>query len=285
MTFSELQTMCYQLLREKSTNTSVDSTTLKALINTAYTIVTQFLPWKAWETVTTRTVPSTTVASLGSATSLVVADATGFAAGQTICVYASNRYDYAVISSISTNTMTLVSPGILYAHTTASKVVPISFAMPENSAVHQIKWRKVAATGTPTAKRLVGVDRSSIDKYDPYYSGAGEPTVFYYDTYSTYQYIKVLPVPDAACYLDIYYRSNSVTALSGDSDTPVIDVQYHSAIGFMAGMLIGIRNKDQELASMCKDMYVMTMTLAQSMFCGRMETNSSYDFSRGVSEQ
>lgn len=286
MTFADIQAMCYQLLREKSTNTSVDSTTLKALINTAYTIICQFLPWKYFFSVTTKTVPYSTVASWTTGASFSAASGANFFAGQKICVYTTTRYDYTTIATVSPSTGAITcSPTIPYTHTTASKIAGITFAMPENTAIKQIKYRLYTATET-LAGLLTGVDMKSADKDVPYISTTGAPSSFFYDTYNSTaasQVFQIYPVPDKiGYYLDIYYQTPTPTALSGDNDTPVIDAPFHSAIGFYACMLLGIRNKDQVLAPMCKDMFVTTMTLAQNVFGSRVETNETYDFIRGV---
>lgn len=286
MTFADLQALFYLLYRQKSTNTSISTTNAKILLNQAYYVMCSNMQWTILETMLTRSIAYSTVASRASATSYTVADGTNFYTGQEICVWdtGGNHY-YARISNKSTNTLTLTSPGIPYTHDAGDYVAGVTYYMPDNVGVSNVVWRNVTSTEAE-AKRLRPLTMREWLKDEPYVKSTGDPNVYVYTQYlsSSGEEFKIFPVPDAVGYLDIYYRTKVTTALSGDSDTPSIEPLYHSAIVYLALVYAGIRDRDPDLVKLGQDMYTFEMRLAQELIGSRIDVTETFDLAKGITD-
>lgn len=286
MQFSALQTLYYVLLREASTNTSVSSTNCKILLNIANKFISSAIAWSNMISKSTVTMAATAVASKTSDTVWVVDSSTGLYQGQYICIHTGSRFDYGTISTISSNTITLASPGIPYAHADGAYFTGLSNVTPLNTEILSFKWREVTASKAEGVY-LRGLGIKELDKDAPIPTSEGQPKVWTYTKYSTAtsytgDEFVIFPVSTTTGYIDITYRSVVSTDMSSDSDTPTIDAIFHPAIVYYALALTGFRNRDEHLMNFGLQMFTQNIQLAQTIIGSRTEMNTAFGFRETV---
>ena len=258
---SDMEILFYDLFREKSSNTAISTTVIDRWLDLAYkAMVADIMPeWlSASETIT---VPQTTLATRASATSFTVASATSFSQLTDIAMWTSGRYDTARLTTISSVTFTLASPGVPYVHTTASKITPVSFIITEGREIIDVQWHVLSTT----ENTITNMDRITEDDmtrlgHQPQSTGVPAKWALMLPTE-----MRVYPIPDEAGYLRIRYKNKTEYSLASAASEPLLEEDAQIGMVFFALWMALLRDKNFKEAEIYKNEYYSTVNRAIMM--------------------
>lgn len=242
MTRTTLKALFFLLLRQKSTNTEISDGNLNTLLDAAYQKAMEDIQPEGLNTETVYTIPRTTFSSRTNATTVVVASATNFAANTDIVIYEGSRYDTLRIQSITSNTLTLVSPGLIYTgFTTAAVVVPVSVIVSDWRDIIGLGWEYNTTTKRERypmfpARHHDFVEHGSLQK------STGTPSRYGFFNETE---MMIYPIPDAAGYIYVTNKNKTTYTFSEDASTVSFldnDAQY--ALVYWTLFLTALRNKE-----------------------------------------
>ncbi len=253
MTRDNLQALYYLLYRQTTTNTDLSAANFLILLNLAY----QNTVADAYPTVidgsATVTVPYTTMVTRTSATSLVLTSVTGFVAGQEICVNDGSYYNYATIQSVTvgTNTLTLVSPGILHVFVSGAIVTPVALAVSASRCISNVNYH-IYTVSANTSSEVLAVSPDDMVRLGSTQTVSGTPSKY---AILTNTQMKLYPVPSAAGYLEIRYKNKTEYTLAETTSEPIVDEDLQIAMVYWCLMHSFIRNREWDDAKAMNQIY------------------------------
>lgn len=285
MTGNDLQTIVYNLMREKSTNTSLSTTMVDALMPIAYkNAVADIYPEYLWSTQRV-TITHTHLVTRSSATSIVVDDYSCIGANTDICIYTSpTRFDFCrVTAKVPAATLTLESPGLVYTgHTaatlTGAVVIPVSFLITASRDILNVNWRE----NTTTLNDIYPMDPvsdSDMHKFGSVYSETGTPSRYSLPLPTE---MKIWPVPSTDGYIEIACRNKTAyTLVAGNSSPDALDIDAHMAIAYWILAHNSLRERDQNMFKVWRDLYIQEVVRARTEIQQKRAMTQPMTFKRG----
>ena len=275
MTRTQLKNLFYLLYRQDSNNTEVTPTNLDTFIDLGYQKAVEDIMPDYLNTRTLTTVPQTTWVSASTATSMVVAEADGFASNTDIAVWLGSRYDIVRVNTIATETFTLDSPGLLkYASmTTSYKVAPVSFVVADQKDIIGVEWI-YNTTSKREAHPMYPMRLCDKVEYATLIQSTGVPSRYGFLTETE---MFIYPIPEAAGYIEMTYKNNTAYTLSADgSSVLALTADSQMAIVYWALYLTAMRNQDKDSIQLYMNMYNYTVETARKRIRNKKQGNEGW---------
>lgn len=180
MNLSELVTEFYNQWLETASNSRFTSTQVKSWINEGYKKVLDMFKWQtsAKEFRATNVYTLCSDAGDSTGTALYVDSSSGMTAGMFLWVYDTTNYERVQIESISSNTITLVSPGLVGTYTDGDYVAGAQIYLPWDCYKVETIMIEENTTSDHQAQILNPMEKVSYRIAYPLLKSSGMPTAY-----------------------------------------------------------------------------------------------------------
>jgi hypothetical protein len=244
-TFKQIQDAIYVKMQESSSNTAFPLASIKSWINEGYRDICSVTQWPFLfeESVKTCVYTSCSNAGTSTGTTLYSDSNTNMYSGQKLIVNTGNVYEEADISTCTTATITLTSPGLQGSYTDGDVISGRAIQKPTDLYKILVVRAQKISDGIQSVNTLV---RNEIREERVIYPAGSIGTPSNY--FETNDSIMLYPSPDYAYRIIIEYLKTPAD-LSSDADTPIFPARYHQLLEWHAIANCYEKDENTEMAN------------------------------------